>query len=112
MDNMDFGAIGILAVILPAVVHAIPISIIIAGGVVAFRKGYMKSGSVIVASSALSLLLSFGQVVMMYNLGISMYTLWFGIGSQVLGLVAGGLLAGGVLGLAMSTPAVVGPGAP
>ncbi len=89
-----------------AVLGLIPTAIVLAGGVVAFRRGYMKSGSAIVTSAILSIAVSIGQTVFIRTLGVAEYSLWLGIVGQILGFVSGGLLAGGILGLALSIPVV------
>ena len=104
MDNLDFGLLSVLIIVAPLLFSAIPPIIVgVAGGLV-IRKRYVKSGSAIVASAVLNLILTVGNMLAIRLLGPEWYGLVFGYIGHALGLLSGGLLAGGFLGLVLRIP--------
>ena len=104
MDNLDFGALGILMLVIQLVLPSIPAVIIGTVGVLAMRKGYRISGGSILGSAAISLFTAVGNVLALRTMDLSAYSSLYVYISQGFGILSYGLLCGGLIGLVISIP--------
>ena len=103
MDNLDFDFLTVLVLLLPALLSAIPLVLIGVGGVLAFRKGFPKSGGALVGAAVLSALTLGSNILIPRSWGLEVYSDIY-LFIQAASLIASGLTAGGILGLVLSVP--------
>ncbi len=103
MDNLDFGILTIVVLIFPILLDGIPKAIIVVGGVLALRKGYPKSGGVLIGAAVINLILIVLGVIIPHWWGPSTYGELYPY-MKIAALLASCLTAGGVVGLVRSIP--------
>ena len=104
MDNFDLGGAALLFLVLKFIGTVVPTGLIAAAGVIAVRKSYTKSGASLIASAVLSLVAGVGHTLLMHFMSVTDYLSLYIYFLQGFGILSSGLLAGGLLGLAVATP--------
>ena len=104
MDNLDFGALGIVMLLVQIVLPSIPAIIIGTVGVLAARKGYSMSGIAIAASAAVSLASIVGNTLILRSMDLAAYSNLYVYIFQGLYIISSGLLCGGLIGLIITVP--------
>ena len=101
MENLDFGLAVFIPILLMGIAQSIPSLIITVGGVMAIRKGYIKSGSAILVSCIVSFISHFGWVFLQRLVGYEPMTIYSYV-MQGIGFIGGSFLAAGIIGIVKS----------